>query len=150
MRGEPLEREERRELEVRELDAGRLERGTELGDERDHVVVRDREAAGADALREVDQVRRRVEPGPMARGPQDRLQHRGGRALPVRAGDVQRAEPALGMAADRERPRMRSSLRSQPFATSSPWSQAIVSAYAGSVDATAAAPARRAPPACRP
>src|SRR4029453_15148212 len=100
---DPLERKQGRELEVRERDPRSLQRRAQVGDQRADGGTWDRPPAGTDALREVHQVRRRVQPAAPPRRAQHGVEHRRRRSLAVGAGDVHRGEPLLGMAAQRQR-----------------------------------------------
>src|SRR5205823_12904365 len=76
---EPLAREQRGKLEVRESDAGRGEVGAQLGDERYDGRAGNGASVDADALGEIDEMGRRVESGPVAGRPQHRVEHGGRR-----------------------------------------------------------------------
>jgi hypothetical protein len=77
-------------------------------DEGGDLLLGEDRAVDLDALPEAHEVRRRVEAGPLARRAQDRLEHRGHRALPVRAGDMDAGDRPLRMADPPERIRIRS------------------------------------------
>ena len=63
--------------------------------EGDHRRVRQRDAVDLNALADADEVRAGVEAGAAAVRALDRLDHRGGRALAVGAGDVEARLRAL-------------------------------------------------------
>ena len=71
-------------------------------DGRDQRVAGDRTAVDDEALREIDEMRRRVARRAVPGGAQRGVDHRRHRALAVGAGDVDRAERALGMAEPRD------------------------------------------------
>ena len=103
-----LEGHGRRDFEKRRLRLQRPARrrrrplrdvGDDGGDER---VLGDRTAVDDEALGEVDEVGRRVARRSMAGRAQRRIDHRRDRSFAVGAGDVHRAECALGMAEARD------------------------------------------------
>jgi hypothetical protein len=88
--GELQDRRAGQGLEVREVG-----KGTEARHQFREALARNRRAVGADALLHRDQVRRGVQPDPNAVGPEDAVEHRGGRALAVGAEDQDRREGPL-------------------------------------------------------
>ena len=99
---EVIEGQRRRRLERRRVEA-RDER-TERVDAVDHAVLGNGLAVDADALAERDEMRRGVEPDPVAGGFQDRGEHRRYRALAVGAPDLDQPVSLLGAAQRVEEP----------------------------------------------
>ena len=103
-----LERHRRRHLEEGRLDgqgavASQGVHGVaDIGHGGDERVLRDRTSVDDESFREVDEMRRGVARRAVAGRAQRRIDHRRHRALAVGAGDVHRAEGALGVAESRD------------------------------------------------
>ncbi len=86
------------DFEEGQIDAAGRRSGPDVGGKADHFRGLDFLRADANALRQVDQVRRGVEADPVPGGAQHRVHHRGDRTLPVGPRDVQDRKTPLRIA----------------------------------------------------